>query len=358
MTFLRAKVGLLAGGLLVVALLMAAGARADDVYFSWVRGEGAESCVDARSLRAAVRERIGRDPFREDASRSLDGVVVRDSASGAWTARFLLREGDVVVGERTFVEDAESCSELASALVLAASLVIDPEATLAPPVEVVEPSPGVTPTPVEAAAENPPGVTPTPVEAVPEERPGVAESPINSTPQASPGVTPSWLDEAAVSVLVTGGLLPRVSAGASVLVGGSIVPRLRWQLGFRYHPEVSGADDRFAFGLASGSVGACYDVFTSDRVVLAPCAEVLLGAIRSTVRELEPVNPGEHLWGAARASFRAAFRVVGPFYFAVRAAVVVPFAAYDFVLVDSGRSAHTSWPAAPEGEASVMLHFD
>lgn len=343
--------GAAAWGVSLAALLAPVTALAEDVYFSWVRGEGAESCVDARSLRAAVRERIGRDPFREDASRSLDGVVERDSASGAWTARFLLREGNVVVGERTFVEEAESCSELEAAIVLAASLVIDPEATLAPP---AEDAPGVMPPPAEDA----PGVTAPPAEAVPVEQPGLPESPINSTLEPRPGVRSSFLDEAAASVLVTGGLLPRLSVGASVLVGGSIVPRLRWQLGFRYHPEVRGDDDRFAFGLASGSAGACYDVFASDRVVLAPCAEILVGAIRSTVRELEPVNPGEHLWGAARASFRAAFRLVGPFYFAVRAAVVVPFAAYDFVLVDSGRSAHASWPVAPEGEASVMLHFD
>src|SRR5690348_4148994 len=66
---------------------------------SWVRGKGAEECPSAGQLAEAVRQRLGRDPFSNDAPRDIEGNVAR--VDDVWQARLnVLGPDGAVLGSR------------------------------------------------------------------------------------------------------------------------------------------------------------------------------------------------------------------------------------------------------------------
>jgi hypothetical protein len=94
---------------------------------AWVRDAGAGSCLDQRSLKIAVQNRLGREPFSDDAERTIEGNVSRSARSFKVTLRVRDASG-AEHGERHLELETDDCSKLSEAVVLAVALTIDPNA--------------------------------------------------------------------------------------------------------------------------------------------------------------------------------------------------------------------------------------
>jgi hypothetical protein len=83
------------------------------------------SCPRPDDVRAAIATRLGHDPFVTGGAERIvfiDVVELGDTL----TARFSLKSGDVIDGERTFTGPATSCAEQLSRVALAIANVLDP----------------------------------------------------------------------------------------------------------------------------------------------------------------------------------------------------------------------------------------
>lgn len=95
------------------------------------REAGATTCPDGNALSDAVAARLGYEPFASDAGSHLfvrfrrDGPVLRGSV--------VMRDaGGVVTGERTLQSSGDDCQELAAAVTLTVSILLDPRSGLGP----------------------------------------------------------------------------------------------------------------------------------------------------------------------------------------------------------------------------------
>ena len=120
---------------------------------------GVSGCPDEAWVRNAVSARLGRDPFRAQAPLN---ISVRIGPAGAPAIEGLVEvtRADGTTGRRTIDSPTGDCPELASAVELAITLVIEPR-WLAPPKAPPPPAPAPTPPPPPAAA---PPVAETPLE--------------------------------------------------------------------------------------------------------------------------------------------------------------------------------------------------
>ncbi|HET9930350.1 MAG TPA: hypothetical protein VFQ35_06680, partial [Polyangiaceae bacterium] len=73
--------------------------EASALSLSWVRGEGAEGCIDRRALMHAVRARLGRDPFADEAERGIEGEITRQGEKFVATLRVRAENG-LELGQR------------------------------------------------------------------------------------------------------------------------------------------------------------------------------------------------------------------------------------------------------------------
>src|SRR5204862_4286698 len=92
-------------------------------------GADTTGCPDEQTLRNAVSARLGYDPFRPDAERTLqvDIVVDRRHERRGLRAHVELRDAaGNSAGSRDIGSQRSDCGELASALTLAISIAIDP----------------------------------------------------------------------------------------------------------------------------------------------------------------------------------------------------------------------------------------
>lgn len=106
----------------MASILLGRSAFADEVVLRYDRG--VESCPDEHALKAMVRASLGRDPFGDEAVRSIEAWI--SSIEGGLEARIVVREGGEVTGERTLSDPDPGCEELARAVALAISVAIDP----------------------------------------------------------------------------------------------------------------------------------------------------------------------------------------------------------------------------------------
>ena len=106
-----------------MAVLLAASDAAgqppgEQVRFAWVRGEGADACIDKPALEQRVAERLGRHPFADAAGRSIEAVVTRDE--GEWDVRIYVRdETGALLGKRALTSAEPDCAAIEAAVTLA-----------------------------------------------------------------------------------------------------------------------------------------------------------------------------------------------------------------------------------------------
>jgi len=303
-------------GILVVlhALAVAFPATADEAEafrFSWVRGEGAGTCPDGPTLAARVSERLGRNPFSETGSQSIEGsVAVRE---GRLQAELRVRDaGGVARGSRELGSAGSDCVELADAVVLAVALTIDPNAALGGP-PAAKPS---APVPVEAPPPpGPPAMEHCPVVRCP------PPAPCRQVPCAA--TAPRFYDAIVARGLLAAGIVPGIAAGAAVF-GEMGTARLRASLGMRYLPETTTSDGSYGFGSTTGTLGAVAVQSLGRGLELSALGELEIGALHAVVHELEPVAPGDQLWLAAALGPRLGFSRLSPLRIEIGGSLVVP----------------------------------
>ena len=172
----------------LVALAMFASheARADGSArhaLRWTRGPGAEACIDAPALIAAVETRLGYHVFGETDAAVIIEAHVQPKATGWHVAIAVRRDDGTLIGMRELDERLPDCRVLDDALVLMIALIVDPDAATRAPAPNVPPAAPIAPLP-------PPRV--------PISRP-----------------SPPWLFEASAGIATAGLLLPGASVGAT-----------------------------------------------------------------------------------------------------------------------------------------------
>jgi len=226
----RVRSRLLSAGTLAVTaigLLAPGAARADaspDVTrkgrtsaLSWVRLAGADRCIAAPALAAAVEARLGRRVFvpPSDAEIAVEATVAYRADAKRFRATFKVTDRDgTVLGTREVDEAVASCSELDDRFAFVLSMLIDPEAALAP----APPAPPASP----ALARAPAPATAPPADDAPRDAPP-------SPPPPSPEPARPWRWLVGAEFGGAAGLVPDVGwvLGGSVLVTPPRWPGLR-----------------------------------------------------------------------------------------------------------------------------------
>jgi hypothetical protein len=331
---MAAKVSTVAFALALLCARSANAESSDSFRFSWVRGDGAGSCPDGRTLASRVEARLGRNPFSDSAEQTIEGSVVRQE--NRYRAELRVRDAaGVARGTRELSSDGADCGELAEAVVLAVVLTIDPNAAL-----------GGSPAPPAVA---PPLAAPPLAAPLTAEPPVLAACPAAHCPPAPPCPraacpSPPALARGAVlgRVLLAAGILPGIVPGAAVF-GEMGTERVRGSLGVVYLPE-STKDARYAFGLTTGALGVAFAWPVAEGFELSVLGELEVGAIHAVVYELEPVRPGDQLWFAATAGPRLGFSGFSPLRFELGATLVVPFVRPAFEVRGSAEPVFQSAP--------------
>jgi hypothetical protein len=298
-----------------------AGAR-----FSWVRSTGAETCPDADAIGVEVAQRLGRDPFEEPISQTIEGVVQRRERGGFVANLFNRDVGGELIGQRQLESETHDCAALASAVALAVALAIDPDAALAAPDALASentetlPEAGLPPH-VAAAAALPAAAS--------LDRPARLARSVDPSPSPSPPAEPSAL-QARLGVAFASELVPGVAPGVVLSVEGPIAGPLRFSLGTIYFPEqlTDGPDAEFGFGLTAARAGVC--VLSTGRLVFGGCGGLSLGAIHAVVYQPHPTAPGDRFYGAIDLTAVGMLDVLGPLFVAADIGLAIPLLRYQF----------------------------
>jgi hypothetical protein len=224
---------------LALSLAWAPPARARvSAKLDYRRGRGADGCPDETALREGVATRLGYDPFVPGDTRV---VRVTMEHGTTWRAVVELREGTGAEGRQELSSRAATCEELASAVMLAVSIAVDPmSARMAPLASVAKPEP------LAVAGVAPPAPEPVPPRAPP---PSLAGS----------DAADAWHAQAAVLAFVSFGEVPRTTWGGAI--EGSV--ESRWT---SLAIEVRAVAPQQAMAGGGGSVRGWLAVAT-----LAPC---------------------------------------------------------------------------------------
>ncbi|MDH5491167.1 MAG: hypothetical protein OEY14_04380 [Myxococcales bacterium] len=286
--------------------------------FHWVRTEGAEGCAAGEALQEEVRQRLGRDPFRADAARSIEGIVSREGRR--WTTRIYVRDAaGAPMGARTLQSSAPECAPLDEAAALAISLTIDPEAGLSAPTA----APPTPPAPVARAAPEEP-----PCAAGPS-APLQPAAPPPEPARAAASDRPSRLELGLSGAL---GLLPSPALGPAISGRVGLGGRIALRLALLHLPEVETRRGALAFGLSASGAGACVATRRGRWLSVDTCLMAWIGELHAVVRDPIPTDPGGRLWGALGLGALASIDLPGSLFVGVGLDLLLPLARYRFLV--------------------------
>lgn len=242
--------------LLVVAWSLHAGAEehaGDGARFALESRSSADArtCADAEVLRAKVAERLGRDPFTDEASARIRVAFARDKAR-AWTAEIgLFDASGNRVGGRALTHAGATCDPLTTSVVLTIAVLLEDLAP-APPPPAPRPAPEPTPEPPPAAGHD-------------------VVAPAPHAPEAAPRTT--RVDVALGAAGVLGGA-PAPSGGPELALGIDVA-HLRVEISGRMILPVSSEGDvAVRTRLVHGRLAPCY-----GWPVLAGCIVAAVGSV-------------------------------------------------------------------------------
>lgn len=199
---------------------------------SWTRAPGAEGCIDADALAAAVDARLGRTAFKVADERTIRiEAHVRPFERG-WHVAISVRAPDgESLGQRELEERGADCRVLDDVLVLVLALIIDPDAAMR------EPAP---PPPIPPPIPPPPPPAPKPPE-----------------PTRPPEVP--WAFGASGSVIAAGALLPGAAVGGALRfeLDPPGLPRLAVRGSVWWEDERRAGAQGARFGLVTTGLSAC-----------------------------------------------------------------------------------------------------
>lgn len=277
---------------------------------SWVRLDGAESCIAAPALARAVEERLGRTIFvpPSGAQLAVEGRVERGEGDVRWRAVLQLTDpAGAVIGDRVVESRAETCDELGRAAAITIALMIDPVGA--------EPEP-----PSELAA----------APAVPRWRFGIDAS-----------LTGGWGAVPGVGVGGIGLVWVRPPGFVPVVAQGELVPFAR----------TAGVD----LARMVGGLQICPLAIAMEDVTLDGCVGVDAGVIFVLASD-SPVSATEKVVVQAAGALHLRWRVVGPMVVRAGLHPVVPLRPIQFTTTD-GAPLYTAAPLAAYADAGLGLTF-
>ena len=274
---------------------------------SWVRLEGAESCIATNALAQAVEGRLKRKVFvsASQSDVSVEGHVLRTKQGNPseWRAVLTLRDArGALIGTREIEGAGSSCSSLDESIVFVVSVLIDPDAALGKTSPAPEPAPPPPPPPPQVIVRH--------------ERVLVPVEP-----------PPPWRFEANVGGALSVGLLPHVGVG--VTAGVLIEPPGFWGIqisGTSWHSS-SVAADRGAHSevqLAYGGLALCPFRLEIGRFAYRACAGVQVGSLQSRGVGFDREQSDEALAVHAFLPSRFDFRLAGPLVASLGLSLIVP----------------------------------
>jgi hypothetical protein len=324
--------------------VFSARARADagahePVRLVWIRGPGADRCVDEATLADRVSARLGRPSFSDDAPRRIEGLVQREG--DRWVAHLYARDADgKVTGARDLNHEGDDCAGLDAAVTLAVALVIDPDAALRTPAGPVTPAPAPPPPPpVPPNFPRPPASCPvaTPCPPVAPPAPVAPRDPFTVTGRA----------------VLAGGLLPTTAGGFALAVDIPAYRALHVATGMLLLPEVRTSTGDFGFGITAPWIGACAVPWRRSPVTVAICEDLLLGAIHAVDYALVPTTPGDRFWGGAATEAALRARLIGPLAVEVGGQILFPLTRQQFTVEGQTDAVFQEWVATGVGFVGV-----
>jgi hypothetical protein len=317
---------------------------------SWVRLDGAETCIAGPDLARAVEARLARSVFvaTPNAEIVVEGRAERVGVGAAARWRAVLHITDTsgaLVGDRVVESGAASCDELGRIAAVAIALMIDP--VTAPPSDA--PPPDVTQPDTTQPDTTPPDVTPpdtTPPETTPPEE----------TPPAPPAS--GWRFEVDVALLAALGVVPGLGIGGQstfVIVPPGFVPLIVEGTLIPFARSDSGGA-RVDFLRVVGGVQICPLALRGARIALRGCVGVDIGAMfvldaSVALREREKVLVNGHL------AVVGTWRAVGPFLLRAGLHLLVPFRGVAFTREDTGAEVYAPGIVAGMVDLGVGVEF-
>lgn len=311
---------------------------------SWVRLPGAEGCVGAPKLAAAVEARLGRRVFvpPADAEISVEGTVAYRADTKRFKATFRVADrAGSVLGVRDVEESVTSCDKLDERFAFVLSVLIDPDAALGAPPAAGE----ATPLPPPEAAP----VAPAPAALAKPETPAAPAPPLR------PAEPWRWL--AGVDFGGAAGIVPDVGW---VFSGGAIVTPPGWPglraKGSSYLPtsrRVEGVA-RAEIGLVTGEVGICPLQLRRAPFGLTVCLDGMLGELSARGSGFPDSRGYGTLLGGIVLDVVAELAVTRAVVLTLSPALVVPLSRARLAYDDAAGDRHTLFEVAPVG-GSIAL---
>lgn len=319
------------------ALLRAAPTAASDpaktTSLDWVRLAGAEACIGAGALAAAVERRLGRPALASAATarRSIEGHVEPTEDRLGFRATFALADASgTVLGTRELQSTSADCRAMDVDLALVAALMIDPDAALA----------SASPAPSPAAAPPPPPPAALPLVVV-----RTVHVPVPAPPPAAP-----WRLTLRAGPMLSLGLLPSLAVGAAVRATVAPPRLFPWELGAVVWGPQRAANPVGAggveLGLSYGSLAGCpLAGGAAAGFRYAACLGLEVGAAHAGGFGFAAVRSRDIAFAAAALSAHARRRLVGPLFASAGLGMSIPFVQLRLVYIDAGgkeREAFTS----------------
>ncbi len=233
---------------------------------SWVRLPGADGCIGAPALAAAVEARLGRRVFvpPADAEISVEGTVAYRADTKRFKATFRIADRNgVVLGVRDVDESVASCDKLDDRFVFVLSVLIDPDASLgSPAAPLAAPSAETKPAPAD---EQPP-----------------PPAKVDTPPSPPPPAPEPWRWLAGADFGGSAGLVPDIGW---VVSGFALVTPPHWPgiraKGSSYLPtsqRIAGVA-RAEIALVTGQIGVCPLQVRRPPFGFTVCLDGLLGEL-------------------------------------------------------------------------------
>lgn len=302
---------------------------------SWVKLDGADSCITTQDLAQAVEKRLERKVFvsASEADVSVEGHIQR--SAGKWRAVITIRDAEgKLLGTRDLDSAEKECSSLDEPLALVVSILIDPDAELDAP-----------PQPAEPPSAKPP---PAPPPRVVVKRERVLVPVERAAPEP-------WRVEASLGGAVALGLLPGAAPGVGAFVAvepphfiGLFVAGNYWLT--RSIDAEGGAESDVSLAYAGG--GACPLSFAEGRILYRLCAGVAFGSLQSKGKGFDVTENDEKLSAQLLLPNRFLFRIAGPLALAAGVTVLVPLSRTELTYRTSDGVSHSLYDPSPVGGAA------
>jgi len=350
----RAATALFPAWLVAVTLLLfalAPLARAEEARprtssLSWVRLDGAESCIATPTLAQRVETRLARKVFvsPSEADVSVEGHVSRERSPAGWRAVITVRDATgALLGTREVRSAEASCSSLDDPIALVVSVLIDAETH-----------------PDAGAGSGANGPAPPAPSAPPPQVVVRRERVYVPVPERAPR---PWRFEGGAAAAGALGLLPNAALGVDV--AALLEPPGFWGIelsgAYWFPAKVPAEGEAYTdVALVYGQLALCPLRWARDRAALRLCAGAQVGSVRSRGVGFDRELSNESVVVNAVLPTRLSIRIAGPLFVTAGAALVVAIVRPELTYGAADGSTRTIFRAPPLAgvfELGLAVHF-